>query len=91
MQKYACAEGGAHLPLVYALRLPEPNKKPNLLAVSLRFAPVIWQPSDLDVKKPCMEEEEERKKERNNNAKFSGHYVYPRTETVRAHALRSHQ
>ena len=25
------------------------------------------------------------------NAKFSGHYVYPRTETVRAHALRSHQ
>jgi len=32
--------------------------------------------------------EEERK---NNNAKFSGHYVYPRTETVRAHALRSHQ
>ena len=22
---------------------------------------------------------------------FSGHYVYPRTETVRAHALRSHQ
>ena len=27
----------------------------------------------------------------NNNAKFSGHYVYPRTETVRAHTLRSHQ
>ena len=26
-----------------------------------------------------------------NNAKFSGHYVCPRTETVRAHALRSHQ
>ena len=33
-------------------------------------------------------EERRRKK---NNAKFSGHYVYPRTETVRAHALRSHQ
>ena len=32
----------------------------------------------------------ERKKKK-NNAKFSGHYVYPRTETVRAHALRSHQ
>ena len=28
---------------------------------------------------------------RTNNAKFSGHYVYPRTESVRAHALRSHQ
>ena len=26
-----------------------------------------------------------------NNAKFSGHYVCPRTETVREHALRSHQ
>ena len=34
-----------------------------------------------------------RKKEerKNNNAKFSGHYVYPRTETVRAHPLCSHQ
>ena len=26
-----------------------------------------------------------------NNAKFSGHYVTPRTQSVRAHALRSHQ
>ena len=32
----------------------------------------------------------ERRKKK-NNAKFSGHYVYPRTETVCAHALRSHQ
>ena len=32
-----------------------------------------------------------KKKKKKNNAKFSGHYVYPRTETVRAHALRSHQ
>ena len=31
------------------------------------------------------------KRKKKNNAKFSGHYVYPRTETVRAHALRSHQ
>ena len=28
---------------------------------------------------------------RTNNAKFSGHYVCPRTQNVRAHALRSHQ
>ena len=28
---------------------------------------------------------------RTNNAKFSGHYVCPRTETVREHALRLHQ
>ena len=33
-------------------------------------------------------EEEERKK---NNAKFSGHYIRPRTHNVRAQALRSHQ
>ena len=26
-----------------------------------------------------------------NNAKFSGHYVQPRTHNVRVHALRSHQ
>ena len=32
-----------------------------------------------------------RKKKKKNNTKFSGHYVYPRTETGRAHALRSHQ
>ena len=32
---------------------------------------------------------EERK--RKNDAKFSGHYVCPRTHKVRAHALRSHQ
>ena len=31
---------------------------------------------------------ERRKK---NNAKFSGHYVCPRTQNVSAHALRSHQ
>ena len=36
-------------------------------------------------------EEEKEKEEEKNNAKFSGHYVYPCTETVRAHALRSHQ
>ena len=36
-------------------------------------------------------ERKKKKKKKNNNAKFSGHYVYPRTETVRAHALRSHQ
>ena len=46
--------------------------------------------------KPLLEEKyvegkKKKKEERKNNAKFSGHYVYPRTETVRAHALRSHQ
>ena len=34
---------------------------------------------------------ERKKKERKNNAKFSGHYVRPRTHNVRAHTLRSHQ
>ena len=34
---------------------------------------------------------ERRRKKKKNNAKFSGHYVCPRTETVREHALRSHQ
>ena len=33
---------------------------------------------------------QEEKKEK-NNAKFSGHYVCPRTHNVRAHALPSHQ
>ena len=26
-KEYACAEGGAHLPIAHALRLPEPTKK----------------------------------------------------------------
>ena len=36
-------------------------------------------------------ERKKKKERRKNNAKFSGHYVYPRTETVCAHILRSHQ
>ena len=42
--------------------------------------------------KPLMGEKYvEGKKKKKNNAKFSGHYFGPRMETVRAHALRSHQ
>ena len=82
--QYAFYEGGAHLPIANALRLPEPtNKTKNLWAVPLRFAPVIWLPEDLEVRG--------RKEERKNNAKFSGHYVRPRTHKVYVHALRSHQ
>ena len=44
--------GGVHLPIARALRLPELQpKKNNLWAVSLRFAPVLWPLSDLDVEK----------------------------------------
>ena len=32
----------------------------------------------------------EGRKKKKNNAKFSGHYVCPCTETVRTHALHSH-
>ena len=27
--KYACSEGGAHLPIAHKLRLPEPTKNPK--------------------------------------------------------------
>ena len=33
----------------------------------------------------------EKERKRKNNAKFSGHYVRPRTHNVRVHSLRSHQ
>ena len=49
---------------------------PNLVASTSALA-----------RKPCVRTHYVR----TNNSKFSGHYVYPRTETVRAHALRSHQ
>ena len=47
------------------------------------------------VVKPLLGEkyvEGRRRKEgkKKNNAKFSGHYVCPRTQNMRAHALRSH-
>ena len=42
-------------------------------------------------KKKEKKEKKEEEKKTNNNAKFSGHYVCPRTETIREHALRSHQ
>ena len=32
-----------------------------------------------------------KKKKKKNNAKFSDHYLRPRTHNVRAHALRLHQ
>ena len=32
-----------------------------------------------------------KRRKRKNNAKFSGHYVFPHTHNVRAHALPSHQ
>ena len=43
---------------------------PNLRAVSLSFAPVLWPPSDLEVRG-----RKEKERRRKNNAKFSGHYV----------------
>ena len=42
------------------------------------------------VGKPLLREKYVEAK-RKNNAKFSGHYVRPRTHNVRAHELRSHQ
>ena len=35
--------------------------------------------------------EGKRRRKKKNNAKFSGHYVCPRTHNVRAHSLCSHQ
>ena len=59
-------------------------KNTNLRAVFLRFAPVLWPPSDLEVRG-------RKERRRKNNDKFSGHYVLPSTQNVCAHALRSHQ
>ena len=55
--KYVRAEGGVQLPIAHALRLTESTKNPNLRAVSLRFASVLWPPSGLEV---CGRKEEER-------------------------------
>ena len=41
--------------------------------------------------KPLLGEKYMEGKKKKNNAKFSGHYVCPRTETVREHALPSHE
>ena len=80
-----CAEGGANLPIAHALCLPEPTKKTNLRVVSLRFAPVLWPPSDLDVEKYVEGKKKEKEdKERKNNAKFSGYYVRPRMQAQRS-------
>ena len=58
-----CAEGGANLPIAHALCLPEPTKKTNLRVVSLRFAPVLWPPSYLEVRGRKERKKEEGKKE----------------------------
>ena len=49
IERMKAHRGGAHLPLSHALRLPEPTKNTNMRAVSLRFTPVLWPPSDLEV------------------------------------------
>ena len=54
----------AHLPIAHALLLPEQTKKINLCAVSLRFAPVLWPPEDLEVR--GRKEKEERKRRKND-------------------------
>ena len=38
-----------------------------------------------------MEGKKKKEGRKTNNAKFSGHYIRPRTHNVRTHALRSHQ
>ena len=50
--KYACAEGVAHFPITRSHSTCQSQPiNPNLRAVSLRFAQVLWPPSDLDVEK----------------------------------------
>ena len=74
-------QGGCSL--TYSVRTPPARanqQKTNLRAVSLRFTPVLWSPSDLEVRGS----KKEKKKERKNNAKFSGHYVRPRTHAQRS-------
>ena len=101
----AFARGGAHLPIAHTLRLPKPCfliflegvPYPIFFCTNLLVRFKLGYPPNFNfLGKPLLGEKyvEGKKKERrkrNNNAKFSGHYVYPRTETVRAHALRSHQ
>ena len=59
LTQYACAEGGAQLPIAHTLCLPEPTKNPERRAVSFRFVPVLRLPSDLEIR-AWKETEEER-------------------------------
>ena len=52
-----------------------------------RIMPSLVATTSALARKPCVRTHYVR----TNNAKFSGHYVCPRMETVREHALRSHQ
>ena len=80
--------GGVHLPIAHTLRLPEPTKKNK----SEGCVPLLCSSLLAALNFGSTWKERKKKKERkNNNAKFSGHYVRPRTHNVRSHALRSHQ
>ena len=56
-----------------------------LVRLELNVANPFWE------KSTWKERRKKKKKERKNNAKFSGHYFHPRTHTVHAQLLRSHQ
>ena len=52
-----------------------------------RIMPSLVATTSALARKPCVSIHYVR----TNNAKFNGHYICPRTQNVRAHALRSHQ
>ena len=51
--------GGSSLPIAHTLCLPETTKKPKSEGGFIRFAAVLWLPSDLEVR-AWKEQEEER-------------------------------
>ena len=65
---------------------------PFLFCTNLLVRVKLGYPPNLNfLGKPLLGEKYMEGKKKKNNAKFSGHYVCPRMQNVRAHALRSHQ
>ena len=84
--------------IVLALADVVATKLGIIILLKLGGGPSLHPPNFNFLGKPLLGEKyvegkknKERKRRKNNNAKFSGHYVCPRTHNVAPHALRSHQ
>ena len=80
---YACAEGGAHLPIAHALHLPDPTNKPKSKDVSLRFAASFGRPQILKYV------EGKRKEERIMQSLVATMSALARKPCVRTHYVRT--
>ena len=84
-KEYAYAEGGAHVPIAHALRLPEPIKKPK----SEGCVPLLRSGPLAALRFGCMWKERRKKEERIMPSLVASMSALARTTCVSTHSVRT--